>query len=171
MSISLINLETRIDNLETPSILTASGSTSVPLVNNQPTVLTWEFVTTTGAASASDLPTETSDWTCSDPGIYFIILNYYLLNSVQDTAQTANAYIQKSTDGGSNWTLICAGRFQVGQNSDNDTGNGANNTIARYISMNIGDKIRVTVTGFATSGFMSVVFSEERTFLQIVKQR
>jgi hypothetical protein len=165
-----VNHTPDIVTLENPSILTASGTTNVDLVNNTATPLPWSIVTTTGAASASDLPTNTSVWTCSDPGVYYVVLNYYLLNSVGDFALTANAFIQKSTDGGSNWTQVCGGRFQLGNDDD---GFGANNTIARYISMNLGDKIRCSATGKATSGagVMRVVYNDERTFFQIAKQR
>jgi hypothetical protein len=121
-----------------------------------------------GSASQSDWHIVNKEWTCpvGKSGLYHFVLQAYGEDTINDSLEGWQNYIEHAPSGSNTFTKIAYGIIATGTNDDLAS---MCRNISRYYVVNAGDKIKARVTVRVNAGDGQIYYTDQRTFLQIVK--
>jgi len=152
---------------EGPYLLSGSGTGNQNIPLNTITALNWATITTEGSASASDLPAGTSVWTASSSGLYHIVGHSFHTGTVYDQISNHHLYLEFRINSGATFSTIAADEFALGAPGDQASAVSCN--ISKYVSIDTGNQLRLTVFCRVASGSSYVNYDIGRTIFQIFK--
>ena len=150
-----------------PSLLSGSGTGNAIIPLNTITALNWATITTEGSAPASDLPAGTSVWTASSSGLYHIVGHSFHTSAAYDQISNHHLYLEFRINSGATFSSIAEDQFALGAPSDRASVVSCN--ISKYVSIDTGNQLRLTVFCRVQSGTSYINYDNGRTIFQIFK--